>query len=154
MDISGMKSIEEACELLRNVERNVTSPSAKDNPFEYLKKMCPDFVPAFDHIIDFWTSFSSTDVRKRYNFCKHKGRPAYSEIEALKQSRAMVICVEDKSSGAVTQIASDITDVKYEFSLEDAIQKLQEFDDDVLYPYLKKLIETIEGILEPSSMVF
>lgn len=66
----------------------------------------------------------------------------------------MGIYVEDKSSGAVTQIASDITDVKYEFSLEDAIQELQEFDDDVLYPYLKKLIETIEEILEPSPMVF
>lgn len=154
VDISGMKSIEEACELLRSAERNVTSPTAEDNPFEYLKKMCPDFVPAFDHIIDFWTSFSSTDVRKRYNFCKHKGRPAYSEIEALKPSRVMGIYVEDKSSGAVTQIASDITDVKYEFSLEDAIQELQEFDDDVLYPYLKKLIETIEEILEPSPMVF
>lgn len=66
----------------------------------------------------------------------------------------MGIYVEDKSSGEVTQIASDIKDVKYEFSLEDAIQELQEFDDDVLYPYLKKLIETIEGILGPSPMVF
>lgn len=93
-------------------------------------------------------------LEKDIIFCKHKGRPAYSEIEALKPSRVMGIYVEDKSSGAVTQIASDITDVKYEFSLEDAIQELQEFDDDVLYPYLKKLIETIEEILEPSPMVF
>lgn len=154
VDISGMKSIEEACELLRSAERNVTSPTAEENPFEYLKKMCPDFVPAFNIIKKFWDSFSSTDVRKRYNFCKHKGRPAYSEIEALKPNRVMDIYVEDKSSGEVTQIATDITDVKYEFSLEAAIQELQEFDDNALFPYLKELIETIEGILKPSPMVF
>ena len=154
VNISGMKSIEDACEILRSAERNVTSPTAEENPFEYLKKMCPEFIPAIDQIIDFWNSFSSTDVRKRYNFCKHKGRPAYAEIEGLRPGRVMGIYVENKSPGEVTQIASDIGDVKYEFSLEEAIQKQKEFDDNVLFPYIKKLIETIEGILEPSPMVF
>lgn len=153
VDISGFKSVEEAYELLRSAERNVTSPTAEANPFGYLKKMCPDFIPVFDQIIDFWISFSSTDVRKRYNFCKHKGRPAYSEIEAFKSGRIMGIYVESKFSGEMTQIASDIMDVKYEFSLEEAIVELREFDDNVLYPYLKKLIETIVEILEPSPMV-
>lgn len=154
VNITGMKPIEDACELLRSAERNVTSPTAEENPFEYLKMMCPEFIPAIDQIIDFWNTFSATDVRKRYNFCKHKGRPAYSEIEKLRPGRLMGIYVENKMSGEVTQIASDIGDVKYEFSLEEAIQELQEFDDNVLFPYLKKLIETIEGILDPSPMVF
>lgn len=65
----------------------------------------------------------------------------------------MGIYVENKSSGEVTQIASDISDVKYSFSLEAAIAELQEFDDNVLFPYLDKLIKTIEEILEPSPMI-
>lgn len=150
--ISGINSIEDASGLLRSAERNVASPTAEENPFEYLKKVCPEFIPALDQIVDFWNSFSSTDVRKRYNFCKHKGRPAYSEIESLRPGRFMKIYVKNKSSGEVTQIASDIRDVKYEFSLEEAIRELIEFDDNVLFPYLKKLIETIEGILNPSPM--
>ena len=152
--ISGMKSIEEANELLRSAERNVTSPTAEENPFEYLKKMCPEFIPAIDQIINFWNAFSSTDVRKRYNFCKHKGRPAYSEIENLKPARLMRIYVENKSLGQIAQIVSDVGDVKYEFSLEEAIVELKEFDDNTLFPYLKKLIETIEKILAPSPMIF
>lgn len=153
VNVSGMKSIEESAELLRSAERNVTSPTAEENPFEYLKMMCPEFVPAIDQIIEFWNVFSSTEIRKRYNFCKHKGRPAYEEIEKLKPGRMMGIYVENKSSGEVTQIASDISDVKYSFSLEAAIAELQEFDDNVLFPYLDKLIKTIEEILEPSPMI-
>ena len=46
------------------------------------------------------------------------------------------------------------TNNKYEFSLEEAIVELKEFDDNTLFPYLKKLIETIEKILAPSPMIF
>ena len=73
MNISGMKPIEEAAELLRSAERNVTSPTAEENPFAYLKMMCPEFSPAIEQIVEFWNKFSSTEIRKRYNFCKHKG---------------------------------------------------------------------------------
>lgn len=154
VNISGMKPIEEAVELLRSAERNVTSPTAEENPFAYLKMMCPEFSPAIEQIVEFWNKFSSTEIRKRYNFCKHKGRPAYNEIEKLKPGRIMGIYVENKSSGEITQMASDISDVNYAFSLEAAICELQEFDDNILFPYLDKLIKTIEDILEPSPMVF
>lgn len=154
VNISGMKTIEEAAELLRSAEKNVTSPTAEDNPFEYLKMMCPEFKPAIDQIVDFWNHFSLSDIRKRYNFCKHKERPAYSEIERLKLGKVMDIYVESRSSGKMIQIASDISDVKYEISLEKAIRELQEFDDNTLFPYVSNLIKTIEEILEPSPMVF
>ena len=154
VNISGMKSIEEAAELLRSAEKNVTSPTAEENPFEYLKMMCPEFAPAIDQIVEFWNQFATSNIRKRYNFCKHKGRPTYSEIEKLKPGKVMGIYVENKASGEMTQIASDISDVKYEFSLEEAIRELQKFDDDVLFPYVAKLIKTIEEILDPSPMIF
>ena len=66
----------------------------------------------------------------------------------------MRIYVENKSLGEIAQIVSDVGDVKYEFSLEEAIVELKEFDDNTLFPYLKKLIETIEKILAPSPMIF
>ncbi|MDD4691870.1 hypothetical protein [Eubacterium aggregans] len=154
VNISGMKTIEEAAELLRSAERNVTSPTAEENPFEYLKMMCPEFTSAIDQIVGFWNQFAASNIRKRYNFCKHKGRPAYSEIEKLKPGKVMGVYVENKSSGEKTQIASDISDVKYEFSLEEAICELQEFDDNILFPYIASLIKTIEDILDPSPMVF
>lgn len=154
VNISGMKTIEEAAELLRSAERNVTAPTAEENPFEYLKMMCPEFTSAINQIVEFWNNFASSDIRKRYNFCKHKGRPAYSEIERLKPGKIMGIYVENKSSGEIAQIASDISDVKYEFSLEKAIRELQEFDDNILFPYIANLIKTIEDILDPSPMVF
>lgn len=66
----------------------------------------------------------------------------------------MGIYVGNKSSGEIAQIVSDVGDVKYEFSLEEAIVELKEFDDNTLFPYLKKLIETIEKILAPSPMIF
>lgn len=62
--------------------------------------------------------------------------------------------MKNKSSEEFTEIASSIGDVRNEFSLEEAICELKKFDEENLFPYLKKLIETIERILEPSSMIF
>lgn len=154
VDISGIKPIEEAAELLRKAEGNVTSPTAEDNPFSYLKLMCPEFEPVIDQIIDFWNSFSASEIRRRYNFCKHKGRPSYEEIEKLSAGRVMGFYIENKTTGQLTQVASDPQDVRYSFSLEDAISELRECDDNILFPYIQKLISSIEEILQPSPMVF
>ena len=153
VDLSGIRPIDEAATLLRSAERNVTAPTAKNNPFEYLRMMCPEFIPAFDQIIDFWNAFSDSEIRKRYNFCKHKGRPAYQEIEDLSSGRVMGFYVQNKDTGEKTQMASDIADVRYSFSLEDAIAQLVDFDDNKLFPYIRKLIDTIEDILKPSPMI-
>lgn len=153
VDLSGIKPIDEAARLLRSAERNVTAPTAENNPFEYLKMMCPEFIPAFDQIIDFWNDFSDSEIRRRYNFCKHKGRPAYQEIEELSSGRVMGFYVQNKDTGEKIQMASDISDVRYSFSLEDAIVQLVDFDDNKLFPYIRKLIDTLEDILEPSPMI-
>lgn len=154
VDISGIKPIEEAANLLRKAEGNVTSPTAEGNPFSYLKLMCPEFESVINQIVDFWNSFSSSEIRKRYNFCKHKGRPSYEEIEKLRYGRIMGFYIEDKQTGQVTQVASSPQDVQYSFSLEDAISELRDFDDNTLFPYIKNLISSIESILQPSPMIF
>lgn len=48
-------------------------------------------------------------------------------------------------------MASYISDVRYSFSLEDAIVQLVDFDDNKLFPYIRKLIDTFEDILKPSQ---
>lgn len=154
VNIAGIKSIEEASKLLRKAESNVTSPTAENNPFAYLKIMCPEFTPVIDQIIHFWNVFSDSEIRKRYNFCKHKGRPAYKEIEDLRPGRLMNVYVVNKKSGEKTQIASNIRDVQYSFSLEDAIKELKDFDNNELFPYIENLINTIQEILNPSPMIF
>lgn len=153
VDLSGIRPIDEAAALLRSAERNVTAPTAENNPFAYLKMMCPEFTPVFDLIVDFWNDFSDSDVRKRYNFCKHKGRPAYQEIEALSPGCLMGFYVQNKNTGEIIQIASDISDVRYSYSLEEAILQLVDFDDHKLFPYIKSLIDTLEEILKPSPMI-
>ena len=153
VDLSGIRPIDEAVALLRSAERNVTAPTAENNPFAYLKIMCPEFIPAFDQIINFWNGFSNSDIRKRYNFCKHKGRPAYQEIEALSSRRLMSFYVQNRNTGEKIQMASNISDVRFSFSLENAIEELVDFDDNKLFPYLRKLIDTLEDILKPSPMI-
>lgn len=153
VDLSGIRPIEEAASLLRSAERNVTAPTAENNPFAYLKLMCPEFSPVFDQIIEFWNDFSDSEIRKRYNFCKHKGRPAYIEIEELSPGRLMGFYIQNTDTGERTQMASDISDVRYSFSLEDAILQLVDFDDNKLFPYIRRLIDTVEEIIEPSPMI-
>ena len=152
VSINGMKSIEEAAELLRKAEGNVTSPTAENNPFSYLKLMCPEFEPVIEQIISFWNSFSSSDIRKRYNYCKHKGRPSYEEIERLR-SGCGIRFYRKKTDGQITQIPTDSQDIQYSFSLEAAIIELRDFDDQILFPYVQKLIRSIENILQPSPIV-
>ena len=153
VDISGIKPIEEAAELLRSAEGNVTSPTAEENPFGYLKQMCPEFAPVIDYVVEFWLSFAPSNVRQKYNFCKHKGRPSYEEISKLKDGRVMGIYLEDKSTGQTVQVASDPQDVNYSFSLEDSILELKDFDDNILFPYVQRLFSMIESILKPSPLI-
>lgn len=68
VDFEGCKPIEEAYQLLRTAENSVTSPTAESNPFEYLQKMCPEYSKAIQIIVDFWNSFSSSAIRKKYNY--------------------------------------------------------------------------------------
>ena len=87
----GMRTIEEAAALLRQAEKNVVNPKADNSPFGFLKNECPDFSKAIDRVIDFWDKFGYSSIRSRYNFCKHKGKPAYKELEELRGPRFMNI---------------------------------------------------------------
>ena len=153
ISLEGIAPIEEAVELLRSAEKNVTSPTADTNPFEYLKKMCPEFTQAIDLIVEFWIKFASSEIRKRYNFCKHKGKPEYEEIVKLNPQRFLGYYKENRNSGERIELASNIQDVRYMISLESAIMELKDFDDKTLFPYINELINIIDGKLNPSPFL-
>ena len=149
VSMDGMKPIEEAYKILRSAERNVTSPTAENNPFDYLLKMSPDYSPAIEFIIDFWNAFGDSPIRKTYNYCKHKGKPVYTELVHHQEPRFFGLSFQDKS-GTMTQFSSDIRDVQMELSLNDEITRLKEFDEEVLFPYVQTLLRILEGIIKPS----
>lgn len=154
VEFEGSKSIEEAFQLLRTAENLVISPTAESNPFRYLQKMCPEYSDAIQLITDFWKLFSSSPIRKKYNFCKHKGKPVYKEIEDLKgRERFYYISTCCSNPQKTTRIASDIRDVKCEQSLSENIDELKKFDDEQLFPYVKSLLEELEKVVDPSPLV-
>ena len=147
-DVSGMHPIEEAYELLRKTENGVSTPHAEGNPFNYLKVMVPEFGSAVDLIVEFWRKFSNSNVRNIYNYIKHKGKPLYREIEEIRGGKLMQIVIDKE------QYPSDIRDVQKVIELEKSINELIEFDDDVLFPYIKNLIELLKGAVDPSPMTY
>ena len=146
VDFSGMKSIEDAAKLLREAEKSVINPMADSNPFQYLKTMCPEFSNGIELIISFWDEFKDSLTRSHYNFCKHKGKPTYTEIEELRGPRLMRIYRKSNEAENTIQLSSDIRDVRLQISLMDAIDELWEFDDNKLFPYIKNLFEELERV--------
>lgn len=147
-EVSGMHPIEEAYELLRKTENGVSTPHAEGNPFDYLRNMLPEFSPAVDLIAEFWRKFSNSDIRNLYNYIKHKGKPLYKEIEEFRGGKVMEILIGKE------EYPSDIRDVQKIVELEKNIQELIEFDDNVLFPYIKELIELLNKAVDPSPMAF
>ena len=73
VEVEGLTPIEEAYNALRKAEGYVQHPGVDGNPFEYLRKMCPQFSDTLDFVIAFWKDFADTPVRWKYNYLKHKG---------------------------------------------------------------------------------
>lgn len=153
IEFENCKPIEEAYQLLRNAENVVVSPTSESNPFAYLKKVCPDYSRAIKIIIDFWNIFNSSHIRKIYNYCKHKGKPAYEEIEKLRGEKLFNLSIRFEESEEPVEIASDVRDVQLVESLVESIAELKEFDDKQLFPYLKALFEELEAVINPSPFV-
>lgn len=144
--------VEETFHLLRKMENNVVSPTAEDSPFSYLRKMNSDFEPAIKVIEDFWDKFGNSDIRKNYNFIKHKGSPIYKEVDDL-VAFPRLFAFEKEFNGKTIECPSDVRDVSKILVLEDEIKKLLDFDNDELLPYISKLLGEIIRIITPSEMI-
>ena len=141
-------SIEDAYNALRSQEKLVEHPRTENTPFQYLKSVCPEYTDVIDFIIEFWDSFAQSSVRTNYNFLKHKGALYYEEIQKNEPCRLFSFQVNDQLC------PSDIRDVQKAISLEGAISQLVDFDNNVLYPYIKTLFEKLERLVKPSPFIF
>ena len=110
--------------------------------------MVPEFSMAVDLIADFWKDFSNSNIRNLYNYIKHKGKPAYREIEEFRGGKAMRLLINKE------EYPSDIRDVQKIVGLEQGINELIHFDDDILFPYIQKLLELLNTAVDPSPMAF
>ena len=146
-NVQGLYPIDEAMEMLRKVENGVVAPTAENNPFEYLKKMVPQYERAVDLIISFWKHFGNSDIRNLYNYIKHKGKPIYIEQEKYTYNRLFTLQIDNEDYPV------DIRDVQKKVSVEKGIEELIKFDNDELFPYIKKLIDTLKNTVNPSSLV-
>lgn len=147
-DVCGMHPIEEAYELLRKTENGVSTPHAEGNPFHYLKVMRPEFSDAVDTIVEFWKVFSNSPIRNLYNFVKHKGKPLYEEVDKPRGGKVMSILIGNE------EYPSDIRDVQKMISVEKGLKELIDFDNNLLFPYVEKLLSQLKVAVDPSPMAF
>lgn len=148
IEIERITSIESAYTALRKAEGLVQNPRAEDSPFDYLKKMCPQFSAVIDYIIDFWGNFSKTPVRTNYNYLKHRGAICYQEIQQLESNRIFALRISNE------KCPSDIRDVQKTISLFEAIEELRQFDNNQLFPYIESLFQQLEKLVKPSPLIF
>lgn len=147
IDITDMLNIEDAFARLREAENSVVGPGSQGNPFHYLRIMSPEFKEAIDLIIDFWSTFSNSETRKLYNYIKHKGKPLYEEIENFAPNRLLRLKLKNG------ECPVDIRDVQKKVNLKEAISDLLKFDDEILFPYIKKLFGLLEKAVNPSPLI-
>lgn len=146
--MESIMSIDDAYDAMRRAENLVTNPNNEGNPFEYLKLMCPEFKDSIELIIGFWKSFRDTNIRALYNFIKHKGKPMYEEVEKFRPGKLLGLTIDNKNC------PTDIHDVQKIINLKKSIMELREFDDKLLFPYIKRLFELLESAVNPSPFVF
>lgn len=148
VDIHGIMPIEEAYKKLREAENSVTGPGSEGNPFEYLKAMQPNFSNAINLIIDFWKKFKDSTIRQNYNYIKHKGKPLYEELNTLRPGKLMGLQIKDE------ECPTDVRDVQLKINLMASTQDLKDFDDNILFPYIKSLFELLDKAVDPSPLIF
>ena len=146
VDFGVLENIQEALENLRKAEENVFSPTAEESPFSYFERLYPEYGNLVDHLKTFWNALCQTNIRKNYNYIKHKGKPLYKELEEKDDCKILSVTINGEEQ------ATDSRDIAYRISLELSIEELKKFDDEMLFPYLRKLLEILESIVQPSGL--
>jgi len=148
----GIASIDEAWDLLSKAQRNVTSPTSEENPFDYLAKMCPEYSQSVDLIKAFWNEYQDSSLRQLYNYCKHRGKPFYTEL-TKKGNPPKLMSIYLMVEGQKTEIPTATGEVMKKVSIQETIEALHSFDEGKLFPYIQKLIEEIVRVVQPSPIV-
>ena len=148
----GIASIDESWDLLSKAQRNVTSPTSEENPFDYLVKMCPEYSRSVDLIKTFWNEYQDSPLRQLYNYCKHRGKPFYTEL-TKNGKPPKFISFYLMMEGQKTEIPTATGEVMKSLSIQETIEALHSFDEEKLFPYIKELIEEIVRVVQPSPII-
>lgn len=137
-----------ASAIFKKLEKNISQPLDDENPLVYFSRD-NDFKEIYDLIESFFKTFKDSNIRNNYNKIKHCGNFLYTEsYEYTKMPFMCSININGKD------IPSDIRDIQETASLNGSIDELINFDNDVLFPYLVKIIELLKSYLKPSKLVF
>lgn len=149
--VFGLKGKEDAENTLRNLEKEVQTPLIETNQFGYLKSMNDEYKKTIELVEEFWKNIKDTDIRENYNFIKHRGCLAYSEIGVFEENHFVNLYFMLKNEEKIA-MPSSVYDLQKKISLRDSIEKLRKFDDEQLYPYIKELVVCLKKIVQPSSL--
>lgn len=143
----GIDWISKSKAYLEEFEKNVKNPQDPTSPFRYFEKST-SAKNIIKCISNFWDGFYNSEIRRKYNYAKHRGKLAYQEIIKIENENgvAEILC-KDK------QLPINTNDVRKEISLYSSIQELQTFDNENLYPYIDQLFHIIEEEIQISEMV-
>ena len=153
ISFEGMVPIDEAWKLLQRAQKNVLAPTAENNPFGYLAKMAPAYGIAIDMITEFWSNYQSNGIRQLYNYCKHRGKPLYTELQENGGANRLFPLYFVGEKREISQLPSSPFDVMKKVSIKEMLVSLQVFDDEVLFPYVQELIAEIIKVAQPSPLV-
>lgn len=140
-NIENFTCIRESKDILRNLEKIVSNPTSKNNPFSYFKKIDIEYSEIIECMELFWNDFKNSKIRRTYNFIKHKGKPQYSELFNFIPKKAFSLNFKG------LDIPIDPSDVILELSQKDFIKELINFDDEYLFPYCDQLIKLLKSLL-------
>lgn len=146
VDFGLLEKIREALENLRIAEENVLSPTAAESPFPYFEHLYPKYNELSNHLSKFWNALCQTNIRKNYNYIKHKGKPLYTELEEIDDCKILSVTINGEEQ------ATDSRDIAYRISLKSSIEDLKKLDDEMLFPYLRELFKILENIVQPSGL--
>ena len=72
----------------------------------------------------------------------------YEEVEKPRGGKVMSILIGNE------EYPSDIRDVQKMISVEEGLKELIDFDNNLLFPYVEKLLSQLKVAVDPSPMAF
>lgn len=134
---------EESKTVINKIEKFVQSPDVDEIKefLNYFSSLHFKYEEVVNHITSFWQSFSTNEIRYLYNYLKHRGKPEYTEIYKLTGKKFFSYYDGDK------EYATDMSDIRKEISMYNQIEKLIDFDDNILFPYCNKLFQLLINII-------
>ena len=140
--------IKDAKDAIYKIESLSTSPEYNEKSlFKYLKKINIPYEYAINYVNEFWKTFQNDDIRHNYNYIKHKGKPIYYNEKIGDISKEWSIYDGDEL------ISANIQDTRTSVNIDEEIKKLLKFDNDTLFPYIKKLESLLEKNIDISDTI-